>query len=439
MCGNQLIVIFKLMNQNHIASKPHPKLHVVVVVPCHDEDRVLLTLDSLNRCSRPAGAVEVLIIINSSQAANARILSHNFQTFFEIKEWAENQNTKMLSFYPLIFPALPMKYAGVGWARRMGSQIALQRLEAVGNWDGIIVNLDADCTCESNYLASIVRHFEEKAESPGCSIYWEHDFGQIQDAPLAENFFKYEILQRYMVLTKNNGQNYHSFGYCQAVRAWALRDLGGKSLKKAEEDLYDLKRVASLGRYTTLQDTTVYTTARLSHRLEGGTAFAIARYFGKTDGKEIMPAEHDRKGHRIANPKLQSNHYIFQQMIRIAKKLYTSGGQQVSGLFPQTLTEYWQEENYCSDFQSGLSRIQAGATSFRKFLLSFLALCFPRKVGHYVDYLKRNYYPDLPLLDAARTYLVDIRCFDQEYVASLTLEELMIEFRKLERQGINEE
>ena len=54
-----------------IQHRPSPLLGIVVVIPCHDEDFLLLSLLSLRRCERPGCDVEVIVLINHAEDAQA--------------------------------------------------------------------------------------------------------------------------------------------------------------------------------------------------------------------------------------------------------------------------------------------------------------------------------------------------------------------------------
>jgi hypothetical protein len=66
-----------------IPSPPPGDLAQVIVIPCHDEPDLLTCLDSLYRCARPPGSVEVIIIINSARGAGPQVLNANRSTLEE--------------------------------------------------------------------------------------------------------------------------------------------------------------------------------------------------------------------------------------------------------------------------------------------------------------------------------------------------------------------
>ncbi|MCK5365728.1 MAG: hypothetical protein KAR22_22280, partial [Gammaproteobacteria bacterium] len=105
----------------------HSALGVVVVIPCYDEPDVLQTLESLRRCRRPRGAVEVLMIWNASERDHDDVRRRN-QTMMElVHAWRMKHEEPRFRFWTLNFPRLPVRHAGVGLARKIGMDEAVAR------------------------------------------------------------------------------------------------------------------------------------------------------------------------------------------------------------------------------------------------------------------------------------------------------------------------
>ena len=75
-----------------IDAKPSPLLGIVVVIPCHDEDFLLLSLMSLRRCDRPMCDVEVIVVVNESEDATTAVREKNRVTAEQAKRWALANN-----------------------------------------------------------------------------------------------------------------------------------------------------------------------------------------------------------------------------------------------------------------------------------------------------------------------------------------------------------
>lgn len=242
---------------------PSPDLRIAVVVPCFNEPDVVGALRSLRACERPVSGVEVIVVVNASADAAPEVKAQNRRSAEQARPYA----------HVLEFPDLPPKHAGVGLARKIGMDEALHRLADVGKlWDGIIVNFDADCLCDANYLCAIEAHFDKYSATPGCSIYFEHPPGPAD---------LYELHLRYYVQAlrfANFPCAFHTVGSCMAVRAQVYMEQGGMNKRKAGEDFYFLQKVIALGNYTDLVTTRVIPSGRESDRVPFGTGRAIGDY-----------------------------------------------------------------------------------------------------------------------------------------------------------------
>ena len=235
---------------------PPNNLGIVVVVPCFDEPDIVSALESLRACERPQSAVEIIVVVNSASDAPADVKERNRKSAEQARQYA----------HAIHCADLPPKHAGVGLARKIGMDEAVRRL---GD-DGIIVNFDADCRCDPNYLRTIEQHFVKDPETPGCSIYFEHPPGAVD---------LYELHLRYYVQgLRYAGHPYafHTIGSCMAVRSQVYMEQGGMNKRKAGEDFYFLQKVIALGNYTDLVVTRVIPSGRESHRVPFGTGKAVS-------------------------------------------------------------------------------------------------------------------------------------------------------------------
>jgi glycosyltransferase involved in cell wall biosynthesis len=227
---------------------------MVVVIPCFDEPDLVGALESLHACDRPTCAVEIIVVVNSSADAPEQVKARNRASVEQARKYA----------HVIHMADLPPKHAGVGLARKIGMDEALRRLS-----DGIIVNYDADCRCDPNYLCAIEQHFRMHPHTPGCSIYFEHPTGP---ADLYELHLRY-----YVQALRYAGHPYafHTIGSSTAVRAEVYMEQGGMNKRKAGEDFYFLQKVIALGNYTDLLTTRVIPSPRESARVPFGTGKAV--------------------------------------------------------------------------------------------------------------------------------------------------------------------
>jgi hypothetical protein len=229
--------------------------------------------------------VEVLVVVNQSEAADGKVTSINRKTFEEAKKWEERTKGSRdpgFSVFALWEKELPKKHAGVGFARKIGMDEAVRRFALAGKGDGIIACFDADSSCRSDYLTELCDHFDEHPETPGCSIRFEHPtFGSEFEPKTYLAVTYYELhLRYYNQAMKASGvpYAYHTVGSSMAVRSSAYQKQGGMNRRKAGEDFYFLHKIIELGNFTELNSTVVYPSPRPSDRVPFGTGKAINGY-----------------------------------------------------------------------------------------------------------------------------------------------------------------
>jgi hypothetical protein len=266
---------------------PLQNLKLVIVIPCLAETGISQTLESLRKNSGFTLPTECLVVINHSALADQEIKSINQKILDDISAAREKLNSDNLKFIPVATFNLPDKKAGVGLARKIGMDMAVERLKQSGNLkDGIIVCLDGDCTVQENYLAEIEKFFSTH-KANGCSIYFEHPL----DGENAEGIIDYELFLRYY----NGALRWTGFPYAfqtvgssMAVSAIAYEKQGGMNTRKAGEDFYFLNKIVQLERFGDLTTTTVFPSSRKSERVPFGTGREMIEW----EKNRHLPAYH---------------------------------------------------------------------------------------------------------------------------------------------------
>lgn len=262
-----------------IAAAPSPALGMAVVIPCCDEPELLTTLAALRACARPGCHVEVIVVVNAPEGSAEAVRARNRRTREEASAWGRRHDTSWLAFHVVHHPALPARHAGVGLARKLGMDEAVARFHRAGARDGIIVCLDADCTCEAGYLRAIEGHFARHPATPACTIHFEHPLEG--DPAVRAGIARYELYLRYCVQgLRHSGFPYahHTVGSAMAVRRRAYERVGGMNRRQGGEDFYFLHKLMGLGGFSALRDTTVVPSARASGRVPFGTGAAMGRW-----------------------------------------------------------------------------------------------------------------------------------------------------------------
>lgn len=249
---------------------PHPHLRVVVVVPAYREDLTPL-LESLAQCDLPQPpAVELLLVINQPDGEADHRAAHKAQC----RQYQSAVLRNGLSLRALDATDLPPRHAGVGLARKVGMDCALQRLAQCGH-NGLIVNLDADCRVSTNYLSELL--LAERQNWRGLALRFEHPLEELPQAE-QQHIINYEIWLRYYVLALRWAQYpfaFHTVGSSMAVRAGAYAQIGGMNRRKAGEDFYFLHKLMPQSHFGECQNLCVYPQARRSNRVPFGTGRAM--------------------------------------------------------------------------------------------------------------------------------------------------------------------
>jgi len=253
---------------------------IFVVIPCYNEPDVLTTLNSLAACTPPGLEVVVLLVVNSSEDSTPEVFSQNLLTISEVEEW-KRANTSFLHVYTINAPRLPGKYAGVGWARKIGMDEAVRQIYLSDLKDGIIVSFDADSTVSPNYLLEIERAFRDDPDCNFFTINFEHPLDLSPIPGISEGILRYELHMRYYrnaMKWCGYPHSIHTVGSSFAVKASSYVKQGGMNRRKAGEDFYFLHKLVFLGKYGNISSSTVYPSIRQSDRVPFGTGAAMKKW-----------------------------------------------------------------------------------------------------------------------------------------------------------------
>ncbi len=264
-----------------ITENPENDLFLSIVIPSFNEDELCKSLQSLKDCTLPQKAVEVIVVINSSEDTTNDIIRKNEETYKKAVLFAKKNTTAKLKFFILNEADLPGKFAGVGLARKIGMDEALRRFNLLNRPNGLIAGFDADALLNKNYFTEIESYFNHFPKINACSINFEHPLGG-NDYPeeIYKSIINYELHLRYFVEAlrfANFPFAYHTIGSAFVVRADVYAKQGGMNRKKAGEDFYFLQKIIPLGNYGEINSTTVIPSPRKSDRVPFGTGAAISK------------------------------------------------------------------------------------------------------------------------------------------------------------------
>lgn len=253
-----------------------------IVIPCYNEPDILTTLNSLAACYPPRAEVSVLVVVNDSEESSDEAITQNISTLNCIAEWKLQHQQLFFDVQRIYAHALPRKWAGVGWARKIGMDEAVKQINANNYPDGLIVSFDADSIVLPNYFQAIESAFEDSPALNFFTIHFEHPYANPELSPsIREGIIRYELHMRYY----KNAMKWcgyphaiHTVGSSFALKASAYVKQGGMNRRKAGEDFYFLHKLVLLGHYGNICSTTVFPAARQSDRVPFGTGAAIKKW-----------------------------------------------------------------------------------------------------------------------------------------------------------------
>ena len=177
---------------------------------------------------------------------------------------------------------MPLRYGGVGMARKIGMDKALRLMKASPSEKKLIISLDADTLVQTNYLATIKNYFTSKIKT--AIVAYEHQTPVDYEGQSA--ICCYEIFLRYWVLGLKYAKSpwaFHSIGSTIITSTDSYLKVRGMNRREAGEDFYFLNKLAKIGSVDYIRDTCVFPSARSSSRVPFGTGKAVERFLsGKT-------------------------------------------------------------------------------------------------------------------------------------------------------------
>lgn len=393
----------------NIALEPSKDLKIIVVIPSYNEKNIQPTIDSLFlKQDDFSFNVEVIVLINNSESEIEEIKEQNLLTLKTLQNLSETYSKRNMHLIPVLIGDLDAKHAGVGWARKLGMDIATQRFRTI-NFNGTIVGLDADTVVESNYLNSIYSFFSNNNFN-AASIYFEHPItgDSFSDVHL-EQIKYYELHLRYYknsLKYSNLPYSFHTIGSAFALTASAYARQGGMNRRKAGEDFYFINKLIKGEIFGEINDTKVMPSPRVSNRVPFGTGRAILEGLNT---KKDLSLTYD----------FQSFEIIRSWINRIETKDFKYGN------FPEILKAYMAEEIWIKHHTTMLNNTNSHKSYLKLFYNIFDAFWMLK----FIHYLRDNYYPNTRLLDNTNALLIKM---NYPIISSITSQ---LEFlRKLDKK-----
>jgi glycosyltransferase involved in cell wall biosynthesis len=273
----------------------------VVVIPAYAEREMLFsTLASIaqNELSSLESSFILCVINNKSDSPSAAV-TNNLDTMNYLEALVRKQPLRRLGLSQGLNNILqilaqtklklgyidasskgceiPQNAGGVGMARKIGMDAALQLLRNGSAGRNLILGLDADTLVQKNYLSVIKKYFTQKVKT--AIVAYEHQVPLNPEEKAA--ICCYEIFLRYFVLGLKYAKSpwaFHSIGSTIITSTEAYVEVRGMNKREAGEDFYFLSKLAKIGEIGYIKETCVYPSARPSTRVPFGTGSRVQRF-----------------------------------------------------------------------------------------------------------------------------------------------------------------
>ncbi len=410
--------------QKRVISKPllnsisDINLGIIVVIPCYNEPDIISTLISIEACAKPNKNVEIIIVVNSHEISDNKVVEINIQTEVNINKWLQQQRN--YTYHVIHIKDIPKKYAGVGYARKTGMDEAIRRFADNGISNGIICSLDADTVISSNYFIEIEKAFK-KNNYNACSIYFEHNIeGEEFSQEVYKRIIEYELHLRYYsnsLIYIGFPYYYYTIGSAFALTAKAYCMQGGMNKKQAGEDFYFLQKVMKPGGFYELNSTKVSPSPRPSDRVIFGTGPVIRKY--------------------MKQPKTEFVSYNFEAF-KALKPLFDDKMQYFkinNADFDKLISRYQlplQDFLNTNDFRSAINTINNNIADKKNFSRKFFHWFDGFRIVKYLNFTHEKYFSKTPVLEAANTLISTAKLNNGK--PSKNSKDLLLLMRKLDKE-----
>lgn len=270
--------------------------NIVVVIPAIQESenfpRLLASLEANQTDS--LSETLFIVVINNLESSQAEVKSDNQKLLGYLRgiigckaddELTEKVIAKKinLAVVDASSPGLemPEKEGGVGYARKIGMDLALTCFNYSESIHNILVCLDSDCVVSGNYIR-VLNKIRDKKYSAG---YIEYEHLLPDDDREKTAIIIYEIFLRYYVLGLKYAESPFAFdtiGSTMFCDVESYIKIGGMNKKKAAEDFYFMEKLAKITNICRVDEAKVFPSARRSWRVPFGTGQRVNRFFAGT-------------------------------------------------------------------------------------------------------------------------------------------------------------
>jgi hypothetical protein len=289
--------------------------NIVVIPALAESSHLFYTLESLaNNPVHDCERTLVICVVNNRAASSAEAIDDNQRTLTILSSLVHGSDVDLGEANKFLTPIIRTilksginvgyvdasssghemndRDGGVGLARKIGLDRALELFDYEKEGVNLLFSLDADTLVKNDYL-SAVRDYFEKTGSRAAVLSFEHQ--KAMGRKEQEAICCYEMFLRYYVLgLRYAGSRYahHSVGSTIACTAEGYTDVRGMNRRKAGEDFYFLNKLAKAYTIGLINTTRVYPSSRSSNRVPFGTG---KRVEGFKNGKSNEYYTYDPK------------------------------------------------------------------------------------------------------------------------------------------------
>ncbi len=244
-----------------------------IVIPAYAELEFLpKTLESINK-NKPELLEQTLVVVVVNNATNApQSVKENNQLTIQKLKGSNYQFTLAAIDAGSSGLELPLKYAGVGLARKIGIDLALPHLTSPKS---LIFCTDADTKVSPDYLSKVKQYFES-FDVEAAVVGFRHL--ESPNSDLEKAIRQYE---NYLLTTAQNMRDagspygYVAMGSTIVCTAKAYCAVGGMPRKKATEDFYFLQELSKYCGVQTIPEILVFPSPRPISRVYLGTGYRM--------------------------------------------------------------------------------------------------------------------------------------------------------------------
>jgi len=363
----------------------HQQYDLILIIPACNEPDLLTTIASLEDCQFDKDYA-VILLINESEHCTEEQSRVNRQSYEQVINY--RLISSHLHLYVFYIVGIESKKAGVGVARRLAMDQAV--FMSIDN-ETPIINLDADCIVNEDYLSAISQYANDHPKVELINIHYEHSYDH-------ESIIQYELHLRYFIEVQRYIQlpyAFHTVGSSFAVRVGAYVQVGRMNLRKAGEDFYFIHKFTKKRTLGECPSAIVIPSSRSSDRVPFGTGRAMIEMSG-----------HDE----YLSYNLQS-FIVLQPLLSNVISLYNAPQESLEeGLkaLPQAARDYFSSVNFVQTMQK-LSNNSKSTDTFEK---AFYQWFDAFKLMKFLHFMRDRGYEDQPVVAEASKLL---NIFDQEY------------------------